>query len=74
MFQDFFGGIFDIISTLLNLVITTITSLVQLITKIPTYLTLLIQSVEVLPSFILPFSLAFISLIVVQYIIGRRSV
>lgn len=72
MFQDFFGGIFDIISTLLNLVITTITSLVQLIINIPTYVTLLITSVNVLPSFIIPFALAFISLVVVQYIVGKR--
>lgn len=72
MFQDFFGGIFDIISTLLNLVITTITSLVHLIINIPTYVTLLITSVNVLPGFIIPFALAFISLVVVQYIVGKR--
>lgn len=74
MFQDFFGGLFDIVSTLLNLIITTITSLVQLIINIPTYITLLVSSVNVLPGFIIPFALAFISLIVIQYIIGKRTV
>lgn len=69
---DILTQIVDVISTLFTFLINSITSLIALIVNIPNYVSLLISSVNVLPSFIIPFSLAYISIIVVQYILNRR--
>ena len=63
----------EVIVSLVNLLVTTITSLVSLITNIPSYITFLTNSLNILPSFLLPWALAFISLIVVQYILNRKG-
>lgn len=70
---EFFKSISNIIGTLINLVISTITSLITLIINIPTYLEFIISSLNVLPTFLMPFMLAFISLIVVQYLLNRKA-
>ena len=63
----------ETVSTLVNFVIMTIESLITLILNIPTYLALLINSINVLPSFLLPFGVAFLTLSVVQYVLNRKA-
>lgn len=70
---DFFSSIGDTIISLINFVINTISSLIALISKIPAYMMYITESLNVLPSFILPFATAYISLLVIQYICNRRA-
>ena len=60
------------VSVLVTFVINTIQSLISLIVNIPTYLAVVTNAINVLPSFILPFALAFVTLVIVQYILNRR--
>lgn len=61
------------IVVLVKFVINTITSLIQLIINIPMYVNIVVQSINFLPSFLIPWALAFISLVVVQYLLNRRD-
>lgn len=70
---DILNGLLDIVTTLIMFVINTISSLINLIVNIPTYVSVLINSLNVLPAFVLPWSIAFVSLVVVQYILNRRA-
>lgn len=69
---DLLRSIVDVITTLITFLWNTITSLLALITNIPTYVGLLISSINIMPAFLIPFMLAFVSLVVVQYLVNRR--
>lgn len=66
-------SIVDTIVVLVQFVINTISSLVSLIIHIPEYVLLITQSINLLPSFVIPFALTFVSIVVVQYILNRKG-
>lgn len=63
----------EIIITLVSFVINTIMSLIALIIRIPGYIAMLINTLNILPNFLLPYMVAFISIVVVQYLLNRRA-
>ena len=65
-------SLIETVSALVTFVINTIQSLISLIVNIPTYLAVVTNAINILPSFILPFALAFVTLVIVQYILNRR--
>ena len=65
--------IWETVTILIEFVINSIQSLIQLILNIPKYLVFITQSISVLPSFLIPFALAFVSIIIVQYILNRKA-
>lgn len=67
------SGFVEIVITLVSFVINTIMSLIALIIRIPGYIAMLINTLNILPSFLLPYMVAFISIVVVQYLLNRRS-
>ena len=62
--------ILDVIGTLFDFLVNSIRSLISLIANIPKFTVFIIES---LPPFLIPFSLAFVSIVSVQYILGRKS-
>lgn len=66
-------SIVDTIVSLVSFVIHTVTSLVNLIAHIPSYVSFLTVSIGYLPTIIMPFALASISLYVVFLILNRGS-
>lgn len=61
------------LQSVVNFVINTFTSLIDFLLLIPTYVTFIINSINVLlPSILLPFVTVCISLYVVLFIINRR--
>lgn len=50
----------------------TITSLIDFIANIPTYLTFIIQSINLLPSVLIPFALASIGIYVFLFTVGKE--
>lgn len=66
-------SLLDIIGSLLEFIGHSITSLFDLISNIPTYTVFLINSINVLPSVIIPFAIASVSLYVVFLITGRQG-
>lgn len=70
---EFLWSFVEVINTIIRFVINTFTSLITLIINIPTYLTFIINSINILPSFLIPFMLAFVSLVVVQYLLNRKA-
>lgn len=70
---DFFTGIADTVMLFIDLIVGIFTSLINLIMNIPTYLSIVTTSINILPSFAVPFALAYISIVVVQFIINRKS-
>lgn len=69
---DILTSLLNVVTTLITFVSNTIVSLVSLITRIPTYTVMLIESINILPRFLIPYMLAYISIVVVQYILNRR--
>ena len=65
------NSILDLITSLIAFVINTITSLIVLIGHIPTFVTFATSSAAYLPTMVLPFVLASISIYVVLFILGR---
>lgn len=65
------SSIGNIIVSLIQLVISTINSFVNLIVNIPTYITFLTSSIGFLPDIVIPFALATVALWVVLFMIGR---
>lgn len=61
------------IGTLVTFFINTIGSLISLITRIPAYVLMLVNSINILPAFIIPWAIAYISVIVIQYILNRKA-
>lgn len=65
------NSILDIITSLISFVINTITSLIVLIGHIPTFVSFATSSAAFLPTMVLPFVLASVSIYVVLFILGR---
>lgn len=65
-------SIVTIVTTVINFFIHTIESLISFFLNIPTYTAFLINSINILPSVIIPFALASISLYVMLMVIGRN--
>jgi len=63
----------DIVVSLVSFIGHSITSLFDLVSNIPTYTVFLINSINVLPSVIIPFAVASVSLYVVFLIVGRQG-
>lgn len=70
---DTLKSMLEMISTLFRFLINTITSLIALIINIPSYLAFIINSINILPSFLIPFMMAFVSIVVVQYLLNRKA-
>lgn len=68
---DLLRSIVDTISALIGFVINIVTSLINLLLHIPTYVDFLITSIGFLPSIILPFAVASISIYVVFLLLNR---
>lgn len=64
--------IVETISTLIQFLINTITSLITIIANIPTFVDYLVSSFAFLPDMVLPFCVASLSLLVVLFMIGRN--
>lgn len=64
-------SIVDTITSLIGFVIHTVESLINLIAHIPSYVSFLTVSVSYLPSLVMPFCIASISLYVVLLILNR---
>lgn len=65
-------SIVDAISALFQLIINAISSIVLIISYIPTYLTFLTSSIAYLPAVIIPFCLVTISLWIIYFVLGRE--
>ncbi len=61
-----------VISSIIQFVIHAITSLLNFILLIPTYITFIISSINVLPSVLIPFAIASIWVTAYLFIIGRN--
>ena len=68
-----FSSLISTVSTLISFLANTIYSLICLVINIPNYCLLIFNSINLLPSFLIPFMTAYISLIVVQYILNRKA-
>ena len=63
----------DAIASIFSLVVKLITSLLQFLLMIPQYVTMLITSANFLPTFLIPFAVACVSISVVQFILNRKG-
>lgn len=68
---DLLSSIVETIGSLISFVINSISSFVSLLTHIPTYVTWLSGVFGYLPSILLPFLVASLSLFVVYLVLGR---
>lgn len=59
--------------SMVQFVINTIESFVNLISKIPQYTAFMVQAIGLLPAIMIPFAIASISIYVVLMILGRNS-
>ena len=62
----------DIVINLVNFVINTVTSLINFIVNIPNYVNVLTAAIGYMPSLLIPFAIASVSLYVVLFLIDRR--
>lgn len=65
-------SLLDIIVNLVNFVINTITSLINFIINIPNYVNVLTVAIGYMPTVLIPFAIASVSLYVVLFMIDRR--
>lgn len=65
-------SLLDIVVNLVNLVISTINSLINLFSQLPAYISFISANMTILPSIILPFALASISIYVIFLVLGRN--
>lgn len=63
----------DTIVSVINFILGSISQLFILFMNIPTYLTFIMEFVEILPPFVIPFITATIFILVTQYMINRRA-
>lgn len=70
---EMLGSMLNVVTTLISFIGNTIFSLISLISRIPTYTVMMIESINILPSFLIPYMIAYISIVVVQYILNRRA-
>lgn len=66
-------SIVDAFNALIGLIINIFTSLINLLMHIPTYQDFLVTSIGFLPSMILPFAVASVSIYIVFLILNRGS-
>lgn len=66
-----FQSIVDVITSVLNFVINMFKSLLVLLSHLPTYTDFLVSSMSYLPSVVLPFALASVSVYVILFILNR---
>lgn len=69
---DILSSLLNTITSVITFVINTVVSLVRFFTMIPTYSAFLFQSINVLPSILLPFVTVCIGLYILLFIINRR--
>lgn len=69
---DLLNSLVGFISAIFNFLWNTIQALVSLITRIPSYITFISSSLVILPTVIIPFVLASVSIYVVYLITGRK--
>lgn len=69
---ELFKSFLNIVSSLLSFVIHSITSLFNLFAHIPQYVAFMTTSINVLPSVIIPFAIASVSVYVVFLVLGRN--
>ena len=65
-------SLLNTITGVITFLINTITSLVTFIVNIPTYVSFIVNSLNVMPQFLLPFMTLCISVYVVLFIINRK--
>lgn len=68
---DFLYSIGDLINSLIMFILTALQSLVYLITRIPSYITFLSAGISLMPTVLIPFMLASVSIFVIYLILGR---
>lgn len=68
---DLLSSIGDIIVSAVTFFVNTLLSLIDLITRLPSFISFVSTSVNLLPAVVVPFCLAAISLTVVLFITGR---
>lgn len=69
---DFLKTFFDTLGSLLTFIFNAISSLVNLISKLPSFVLFLTNSVALMPMILIPFVLAAISIYVILFILGRN--
>lgn len=69
---DFFTSLIDTASALVDFLFNTATALFDFVTHIPVYTVFLIQSVNVMPTVLIPFMIVCISVYIVLFMINRR--
>lgn len=70
---DLFSVVADTFFTLANFLINLITGLINLIINIPTYLEVIINCVNFLPAYLVPFATAFLTISIVQFVTNRKG-
>lgn len=68
---NFLKSLGEIITTLIDLVITLVGSLFDFIANLPTFLSLITASFGAIPSFILPFAAISLTISIIFIILGR---
>lgn len=68
---DLITSIVNVISSLIGFIIHSIESLFNLLTHIPTYVSFLTVSIGYLPTMVIPFAIASISIYVVFLVLNR---
>ena len=69
---DFLKTFVDTLGSLLTFIFNVISSLVNLISKLPSFVLFLTNSVALMPMILIPFVLAAISIYVILFILGRN--
>ena len=69
---DFLKTFVDTLGSLLTFFFNAISSLVNLISKLPSFVLFLTNSVALMPMILIPFVLAAISIYVILFILGRN--
>lgn len=69
---DFLKTFVDTIGSLLTFIFNVISSLANLISKLPTFVLFITNSVALMPMILIPFVMAAISIYVILFILGRN--
>jgi len=69
---ELFKSLLQVVTTVITFFIHSIESLIAFFLNIPTYSAFLINSVNLLPSVVIPFAVASISLLIIMLVIGRN--
>lgn len=69
---DFLKTFVDTLGSFLTFIFNAISSLVNLISKLPSFVLFLTNSVALMPMILIPFVLAAISIYVILFILGRN--